>query len=124
MMTKVHPFRTSLWKSSKPVQETRSTTLQSPELYMFALTVSTVEPKNIKEEVVDSAWIEAILGYELPPSLVYFLCQSFQCFWRHASHTELFDQEVESFSWQGFGEDVSHIEHNRPPCGCSPEDSD
>ncbi|GKC91055.1 retrovirus-related pol polyprotein from transposon TNT 1-94 [Tanacetum coccineum] len=27
---------------------------------MFALTVSTVEPKNIKEEVVDSAWIEAI----------------------------------------------------------------
>ncbi|GJR31523.1 hypothetical protein Tco_1107755 [Tanacetum coccineum] len=33
----------------------------------------------------------------------------FQRFRRHASHTELFDQEVESFSWQGFGEDVSQL---------------
>ncbi|GKF06009.1 retrotransposon protein, putative, unclassified [Tanacetum coccineum] len=27
-------------------------------MYMFALTVSIVEPKNIKEAMVDSAWIE------------------------------------------------------------------
>ncbi|GJT02822.1 gag-pol polyprotein, partial [Tanacetum coccineum] len=27
---------------------------------MFALTVSTAEPKNIKEAMVDSAWIEAM----------------------------------------------------------------
>nr|GFC46829.1 Gag-Pol polyprotein [Tanacetum cinerariifolium] len=27
---------------------------------IFALTVSTVEPKNIKEEMVDSVWIEAM----------------------------------------------------------------
>ncbi|GKG21445.1 hypothetical protein Tco_0384040 [Tanacetum coccineum] len=27
---------------------------------MFALTVSIVEPKNIKEAMVDSAWIEAM----------------------------------------------------------------
>ncbi|GJX89917.1 retrovirus-related pol polyprotein from transposon TNT 1-94 [Tanacetum coccineum] len=48
-------------------------------------------------------------GYELPPSLIRFLCQTFQRFRRHASHTELFDQEVESFSRQGFGEDVSQL---------------
>ncbi|GJS99789.1 retrovirus-related pol polyprotein from transposon TNT 1-94 [Tanacetum coccineum] len=29
-------------------------------MYMFALTVSTKEPKNIKEAMVDSAWIEAM----------------------------------------------------------------
>ncbi|GJW64870.1 retrovirus-related pol polyprotein from transposon TNT 1-94 [Tanacetum coccineum] len=29
-------------------------------MYMFALTVSIVEPKNIKEAMVDSAWIEAM----------------------------------------------------------------
>nr|GFD32927.1 Gag-Pol polyprotein [Tanacetum cinerariifolium] len=27
---------------------------------MFALTVSTAKPKNIKEEMADSAWIEAM----------------------------------------------------------------
>ncbi|GKC61214.1 hypothetical protein Tco_1088812, partial [Tanacetum coccineum] len=27
---------------------------------MFALTVSIVEPKNIKEAIIDSAWIEAM----------------------------------------------------------------
>nr|GEW60261.1 hypothetical protein [Tanacetum cinerariifolium] len=31
-----------------------------PKMYMFALTVSTAEPKNIKEERADSAWIEAM----------------------------------------------------------------
>nr|GEY51665.1 retrovirus-related Pol polyprotein from transposon TNT 1-94 [Tanacetum cinerariifolium] len=31
-----------------------------PEMCMFALTVSTAEPKNIKEAMVDSAWIEAM----------------------------------------------------------------
>nr|GEU74737.1 hypothetical protein [Tanacetum cinerariifolium] len=31
-----------------------------PEICMFALTVSTAEPKNIKEAMVDSAWIEAM----------------------------------------------------------------
>ncbi|GJU30560.1 hypothetical protein Tco_1174149 [Tanacetum coccineum] len=34
---------------------------------MFALTVSIVEPKNIKEAMVDSAWIEA-MQEELPSS--------------------------------------------------------
>nr|GFD13058.1 hypothetical protein [Tanacetum cinerariifolium] len=31
-----------------------------PEMCMFALTVSTAEPKNIKEVMADSAWIEAM----------------------------------------------------------------
>nr|GEW01148.1 hypothetical protein [Tanacetum cinerariifolium] len=31
-----------------------------PEMCMFALTVSTAEPKNIKEAMADSAWIEAM----------------------------------------------------------------
>nr|GEU45941.1 hypothetical protein [Tanacetum cinerariifolium] len=29
-------------------------------MYMFALTVSQIEPKNIKEAMADSAWIEAM----------------------------------------------------------------
>nr|GEW97638.1 hypothetical protein [Tanacetum cinerariifolium] len=31
-----------------------------PEMCMYALTVSTAEPKNIKEAMADSAWIEAM----------------------------------------------------------------
>ncbi|GKG10535.1 hypothetical protein Tco_0341935, partial [Tanacetum coccineum] len=31
-----------------------------PEMCMFALTVSMVKPKNIKDAMADSAWIEAM----------------------------------------------------------------
>ncbi|GJU40396.1 retrovirus-related pol polyprotein from transposon TNT 1-94 [Tanacetum coccineum] len=44
---------------SKPVQ-TRQQLATDPEMCMFALTVSMVEPKNIKDVMADSAWIEAI----------------------------------------------------------------
>nr|GEW00287.1 hypothetical protein [Tanacetum cinerariifolium] len=44
---------------SRPVQ-TRRKLLTNPEMCMFALTVSTAEPKNIKEEMADSAWIETM----------------------------------------------------------------
>ncbi|GJT14494.1 retrovirus-related pol polyprotein from transposon TNT 1-94 [Tanacetum coccineum] len=44
---------------SKPVQ-TRRQLATYPEMCMFALTVSTAEPKNIKEAMADSAWIEAM----------------------------------------------------------------
>ncbi|GKF53005.1 hypothetical protein Tco_0159915, partial [Tanacetum coccineum] len=44
---------------SKPVQ-TRRQVATNPEMCMFALTVSIVEPKNIKEAMADSAWIEAM----------------------------------------------------------------
>ncbi|GJZ96894.1 retrovirus-related pol polyprotein from transposon TNT 1-94 [Tanacetum coccineum] len=45
--------------STPPVQ-TRRQLATDPEMCMFTLTVSTVEPKNIKDEMVDFAWIEAM----------------------------------------------------------------
>ncbi|GJT80670.1 retrovirus-related pol polyprotein from transposon TNT 1-94 [Tanacetum coccineum] len=42
-----------------PVQ-TRRQLATDPEMCMFMLTVSIVEPKNIKEAMADSAWIEAM----------------------------------------------------------------
>nr|GEU75140.1 retrovirus-related Pol polyprotein from transposon TNT 1-94 [Tanacetum cinerariifolium] len=44
---------------SKPVQ-TRRQLATDPEMCMFALTVRTAKPKNIKEAMADSAWIEAM----------------------------------------------------------------
>nr|GFC26545.1 retrovirus-related Pol polyprotein from transposon TNT 1-94 [Tanacetum cinerariifolium] len=44
---------------SRPVQ-TRRKLATDPEMCMFALTVSTAEPKNIKEAMANSAWIEAM----------------------------------------------------------------
>nr|GEW75924.1 retrotransposon protein, putative, unclassified [Tanacetum cinerariifolium] len=44
---------------SRPVQ-TRRQLATDPEMCMYALTVSTTEPKNIKEAMADSAWIEAM----------------------------------------------------------------
>ncbi|GKA51756.1 retrovirus-related pol polyprotein from transposon TNT 1-94, partial [Tanacetum coccineum] len=45
-----------------PVQEIAESSSRNidPEMCMFALTVSTAEPKNIKEAMADSAWIEAM----------------------------------------------------------------
>nr|GEX86929.1 retrovirus-related Pol polyprotein from transposon TNT 1-94 [Tanacetum cinerariifolium] len=40
--------------------QTRRQLATDPEMCMFALTVSTVELKNIKEAMADSAWIEAM----------------------------------------------------------------
>nr|GEW55153.1 retrovirus-related Pol polyprotein from transposon TNT 1-94 [Tanacetum cinerariifolium] len=42
-----------------PVQ-TRLQLTTDPEMCMYALTVSTAEPKNIKEAMADSSWIEAM----------------------------------------------------------------
>ncbi|GJR74208.1 hypothetical protein Tco_0086573 [Tanacetum coccineum] len=57
--TKDHPLEQVRGNPSKPVQ-TRRQLATDPEMCMFALTVSTVEPKNIKEVMADSASIEAI----------------------------------------------------------------
>nr|GEW07535.1 Gag-Pol polyprotein [Tanacetum cinerariifolium] len=46
--------------SSHNIVQTRRQIATDPEMCMFALTVSTAEPKNIKEAIVDSAWIEAM----------------------------------------------------------------
>nr|GEZ18269.1 hypothetical protein [Tanacetum cinerariifolium]GEZ18514.1 hypothetical protein [Tanacetum cinerariifolium] len=44
---------------SRPVQ-TRRQLATDPKMCMFALTVSTVKPKNIKETMADSAWIKSM----------------------------------------------------------------
>nr|GEV23463.1 putative ribonuclease H-like domain-containing protein [Tanacetum cinerariifolium] len=44
---------------SRPVQTRRQLTT-NPKMCMYVLTVSTAEPKNIKEAMADSAWIEAM----------------------------------------------------------------
>ncbi|GKA11762.1 retrovirus-related pol polyprotein from transposon TNT 1-94 [Tanacetum coccineum] len=54
-----HPLTQVRGNPSKPVQ-TRRQLVIDPEMCMFALTVSNAEPKNIKEAMADSAWIEAM----------------------------------------------------------------
>nr|GEZ74836.1 hypothetical protein [Tanacetum cinerariifolium] len=56
--TKDHPLEKVRGNLSKPVQTRRKLTTD-PEMCMFALIVSTAEPKNIKEAMADSAWINA-----------------------------------------------------------------
>nr|GFB78544.1 retrovirus-related Pol polyprotein from transposon TNT 1-94 [Tanacetum cinerariifolium] len=57
--TKDHPLEQVCENPSRPIQ-TRRHVATDPEMCMYALTVSTVEPKNIKEAMADSAWIKAI----------------------------------------------------------------
>nr|GEU98938.1 Gag-Pol polyprotein [Tanacetum cinerariifolium] len=54
-----YPLEQVRRNSSKPVQ-TRRQLATDPEMCMFALIVSTAEPKNIKEVMADSAWIKAM----------------------------------------------------------------
>nr|GFC56440.1 Gag-Pol polyprotein [Tanacetum cinerariifolium] len=54
-----HPLEQVRGNPSRPVQ-TRRQLATDPEMCMYALTVSTAEPKNIKEAMVDSAWIDAM----------------------------------------------------------------
>ncbi|GJU46316.1 retrovirus-related pol polyprotein from transposon TNT 1-94 [Tanacetum coccineum] len=57
-MDQDHPLN-KFEEINMPVQ-TRRQLATDPEMCMFALTVSIVEPKNIKEAMADSAWIEAM----------------------------------------------------------------
>nr|GEU44102.1 hypothetical protein [Tanacetum cinerariifolium] len=57
--TKDHPLEQVHGNPSRPMQ-TRRQLVIDPEMCMYALTVSTAEPKNIKEVMADSAWIEAM----------------------------------------------------------------
>nr|GEY03869.1 retrovirus-related Pol polyprotein from transposon TNT 1-94 [Tanacetum cinerariifolium] len=56
---KDHPLEQVRGNPLRPVQ-TRRQLATDPEMCMYALTVSTVEPKNLKEAMADSAWIEAM----------------------------------------------------------------
>nr|GFA17824.1 hypothetical protein [Tanacetum cinerariifolium] len=57
--TKDPPLEQVRGNPSRPVQ-TRRKLATDPEMCMFVLTVSTAEPKNNKEAIADSAWIEAM----------------------------------------------------------------
>ncbi|GJW74914.1 retrovirus-related pol polyprotein from transposon TNT 1-94 [Tanacetum coccineum] len=54
------PVQEHAESSSCNIVQTRRQLATDPEMCMFALTVSTAEPKNIKEAMADSAWIEAM----------------------------------------------------------------
>nr|GFC20408.1 Gag-Pol polyprotein [Tanacetum cinerariifolium] len=57
--TKDHPLEQVIGNPSQSVR-TRRQLESDAEMGMFALTVSRNEPKNIKEAMVDSAWIESM----------------------------------------------------------------
>nr|GEW67133.1 hypothetical protein [Tanacetum cinerariifolium] len=57
--TKDHPLEQVIGNPSQSVR-TRRQLESDAEMYMFALTVSRSEPKNIKEAMADSAWIESM----------------------------------------------------------------
>nr|GFC82571.1 Gag-Pol polyprotein [Tanacetum cinerariifolium] len=56
--TKDHPLEQVIGNPSQSVRTRRQLELDA-EMCMFALTVSRTEPKNIKEAMADSAWIES-----------------------------------------------------------------
>nr|GFA78278.1 hypothetical protein [Tanacetum cinerariifolium] len=57
--TKDHPLEQVIGNPSQSVRTRRQLELDG-EMCMFALTVSRTEPKNIKEAMADSAWIESM----------------------------------------------------------------
>ncbi|GKE27569.1 retrovirus-related pol polyprotein from transposon TNT 1-94, partial [Tanacetum coccineum] len=57
--TKNHPIEQALGNPTNLVQ-TRRQLATDPKMCMFALTVSTVKVKDIKEAMADSSWIEAM----------------------------------------------------------------
>nr|GEV67552.1 hypothetical protein [Tanacetum cinerariifolium] len=59
LWTKDNPLEQVRRNPSNPVQTRRQLAIDH-EMCMLALTVSTAEPKNIKEAIADSAWIEAV----------------------------------------------------------------
>ncbi|GKC76198.1 retrovirus-related pol polyprotein from transposon TNT 1-94 [Tanacetum coccineum] len=58
-ITKSHPLEQVIGDPSKPVM-TQNRLQTDSELCMYALTVSTLEPKNIKEAMSDHIWIESM----------------------------------------------------------------
>ncbi|GJX69922.1 retrovirus-related pol polyprotein from transposon TNT 1-94 [Tanacetum coccineum] len=57
--TKDHPLDQVIGDPSKPVM-TRQRLQTDSEVCMYALTISTIEPKNIKYEMADHGWIESM----------------------------------------------------------------
>ncbi|GJZ31649.1 retrovirus-related pol polyprotein from transposon TNT 1-94 [Tanacetum coccineum] len=57
--TKDHPLEQVIGEPSRPVL-TRNQLRIDGDMCMYALTVSTMEPKNVKEAMTDPAWIESM----------------------------------------------------------------
>nr|GEV95653.1 retrovirus-related Pol polyprotein from transposon TNT 1-94 [Tanacetum cinerariifolium] len=57
--TKDHPLELVIGGSSRPVL-TRNQLRSDGDMCMYALTVSTMEPKNVKKAMTDPAWIESM----------------------------------------------------------------
>ncbi|GJW89441.1 retrovirus-related pol polyprotein from transposon TNT 1-94 [Tanacetum coccineum] len=57
--TKDHPLEQVIGEPSRPVL-TRNQLQSDDDMCMYAFTVSTMEPKNSKEAMIDPAWIESI----------------------------------------------------------------
>nr|GEV75144.1 hypothetical protein [Tanacetum cinerariifolium] len=57
--TKDHPLEQVIGELSRPVL-TRNQLRFDGDMCMYALTVSTIEPKNVKEAMTDPAWIESM----------------------------------------------------------------
>nr|GFC25901.1 hypothetical protein [Tanacetum cinerariifolium] len=57
--TKDHPLEQVIGEPSRPVL-TRNQLRSDGDMCIYALTVSTMEPKNVKEAMTDPAWIESI----------------------------------------------------------------
>ncbi|GKB00780.1 retrovirus-related pol polyprotein from transposon TNT 1-94, partial [Tanacetum coccineum] len=63
--TKDHPLEQVIGEPSRPVL-TRNQLRSDGDMYMYALTVSTMESKNVKEAMKDPAWIESMQEELLP----------------------------------------------------------
>nr|GFA29010.1 hypothetical protein [Tanacetum cinerariifolium] len=57
--TKDHPLEQVIGEPSRPVL-TRNQLRSDGDMCMYALTVSTMEPKNVKEAMTDPAWIDSM----------------------------------------------------------------
>nr|GEV96130.1 hypothetical protein [Tanacetum cinerariifolium] len=57
--TKDHPMEQVIGEPSRPVL-TRNQLQSDGDMCMYALTVSTMEPKNVKEAMTDPAWIDSM----------------------------------------------------------------
>nr|GFD02901.1 hypothetical protein [Tanacetum cinerariifolium] len=57
--TKDHPLEQVIGEPSRPVL-TRNQLRSNGDMCMYALSVSTLEPKNVKEAMTDPAWIDSM----------------------------------------------------------------
>nr|GEV43066.1 Gag-Pol polyprotein [Tanacetum cinerariifolium] len=73
--TKDHPLEQVIRNPSQSVR-TRRQLESDAEMCMFALTVSQTEPKNIKEAMADSAWIESMQEELFPIHPILFKLKS------------------------------------------------